>query len=267
MAKMDRVKVLRRGIRLAKSIERQAQNASLKKRLQLVAYGFLVRNRRSASAIEQLGARCAYEARMILRSMLEIMINYAWIRLRNKHSSSTRFLSYQPLELLKVHRSMQSAMSPAEYKAAHRNLVNQRRQVRHLFRFRDKNGKLRWARSWAQVSSIAARLDEVQASENPAGPDPFLYAMYAWFSSTVHGGPNAMKEIFTLRNGKLVPRKQPENVPGGHYVGAAAALAFTLEAAAEDLQLSRNFRGEAERYTQLVKSLRKPKKSASEIAA
>jgi hypothetical protein len=161
-----------------------------------VAYGFLIRNRRVAEAIERLGETSAYEGRMLLRTMIEIMFNQAWIRLRAKHSRALRFAAFQPLELLRVQTSLHATLAPAEYQATKRNLERQRRDVRHLFRFRASNGMMRWAKSWASVSTVEARIQEVRAAEAPGNPDPFMYAMYSWISSAVHGGPHSVNEMF-----------------------------------------------------------------------
>src|SRR2546422_4891915 len=90
--------LLRRAIRLAKRIETEGRPTDFRRRIRLVTYGFLIRNRRIAAAIERLGTDCAYESRMLLRPMVETLINHAWIRLRDTHSRATRFVAYQQLE-------------------------------------------------------------------------------------------------------------------------------------------------------------------------
>ena len=254
---MGPLRVLRSGIRLARRVEALASASMIRTPLRFLAYGFLVRNRRLAVAIERLGTASAYEGRMLLRSMLEIMINHAWIRLRQKHSRSLRFVAYQPLELLRVHASMQASMSPADYERARRNLERQRRAVRHLFRLRDRNGKMQWARSWAAVSSVEGRIQEVKSSETPGQPDPFLYAMYSWISSAVHGGPNSLlKEVFDRRAGVLVAKRQPERDPSAQFAAAAAILSYTINAAAEDLRIKKIIGSDAAKYTVAVQKLR-----------
>jgi hypothetical protein len=254
--------VLRRGILLAKRVEKTGRPTNFKKRVRLVTYGFVLRNRRLASAIERLGTASAYEGRMLLRPMIETLINHAWIKLRWTHSRSTRFVAYQPLELLRVQRSLQTTTSPTEYKATKRQLTRKRAAVRHLFQFKDKNGKLQWARDWAPLS-VEARLHEVQRAQNPDdSPDLFLYALYSWFSSGVHGGPNSINEILTRVNGQIFPAKQPERDPKSHMVGAAAVLAHTLREAAEDLDLSDALQADIKNYSAAVRKLRKPKKSS-----
>lgn len=256
-SKREILAVLRHGIRLARLMERFATRTDLRKPIRKVACGFLVRNRRLAVAVERLGEGCAYEGRMLLRTMLEIVINYAWIRLRRKHSRAVRFLSYRPLELLKVHAQMRATFSQAEFEQMQRKLESQRRRVRHLFRLRDKQGKMQWASSWAKVSSVEARYREVRSVETPGQPDPFLYGLYAWISSAVHGGPNSLNEVVAKRRGSSVAARQPERNPAAQFTGAAAALAYTVEAAVEDLGLKRLLASQVEAYSNAVKALKR----------
>ena len=120
--------------------------------------------------------------------------------------------------------------------------------LRDHFRISNKEGKLKWARSWASAPSVEARLHEVQAAQNPSGPDSFLYALYSWFSSAVHGGPNSLSDML-----------KKANDPTDHFAAAAAVLAFTLGAAVEDLELSQNLGAQIERYSEAVMMLKKPK--------
>lgn len=254
------VGVLRLGINLARRVEKAAAQARVRKPIEVVACGFLIRNRRLAVAVERLGKGCAYEGRMLLRSMLEIMMNYAWIRLRQRHSRALRFIAYQPLELLRVHAGMRHTLSQTEFERTRRNLERQRRQVRHLFRFRDGTGKMRWAHSWAKVSSVEARFTEVKSAETRGQPDPFLYGLYAWISSAVHGGPNSLREVIARRGDSLVATRQPERSPSAQFVSAAAVLAYTIEAAVEDLGMKRVLGPEVASYASAVQSLRRRKK-------
>lgn len=255
--RLEILAVLRHGIRLARRMERAAARTDLRKPIRKVACGFLVRNRRLAVAVERLGEGCAYEGRMLLRSMLEIMINYAWIRLRRKHSRAVRFLSYQPLELLRVHAQMRDTFSQAEFEQTQRNLESQRRRVRHLFRFRDRRGRMQWARSWAEVSSVEARLREVRSVETPDQFDPFLYGLYAWISSAVHGGPNSLNEVLAKKRNSSVATRQPERNPTAQFKGAAIALAYTVEAAVEDLDLKQLLGSQVEEYSRAVQLLKR----------
>lgn len=260
--RVEPLAVLRYGIRLARRVERAAAQKDLRKPIRIVSCGFLVRNRRLAVAIERLDKRCAYEGRMLLRSMVEIVINYAWIRLRQEHSRATRFLGYQPLELLRVLPGMRNIFNQEEFKQTKRNLELQRGRVRHFFRFRDKKGKMQWARSWAKVSSVEARLREVKSAETPGQPDPFLYGLYAWISSAVHGGPNSLQEVLRKKGSSLVAKGQPESNPTAQFSGAAAALAYTIEAAVEDLGLNRLMASQVNNYSRTVQGLRGRKKKS-----
>lgn len=258
-----RVSLLRRGIRLAERVELQAQGDNLKKPIQRVSFGFVILNRRLAVAITQLGINCAYEERILLRSMIEIMINYAWIRHRKRHSRATRFLAYLPLELLQINKWTRTAMSLSDYKTKNKSLMRQRAQVRHLFRRRSKKGKLFWAKHWATTPTVLERLYEIQDTNKSNEADPFLYAIYSWFCSPVHGGPVSMHEIFDPRSEKLMPAKQPEEKPTDHFLGGAVVLAFTLGAAVEDLELSRSVKDEMERYSAAVFNRRKLRERAA----
>jgi hypothetical protein len=158
--------------------------------------------------------------------------------------------------MMRIHANMVTAMTPDKYEQFRRALEARRRRVRHLFRFRDPNGKMQWAKSWAKVSSVEARLREVKSSERPGQPDPFLYALYSWISSAVHGGPNSLKEVLIKRGTSFVAARQPEQDPKAQFVAGAAVLAWTLEAAIEDLQLGTVFGGEVNHYSATVQSLR-----------
>jgi hypothetical protein len=258
IVRLTRQSTLRRGIRLARKAERLAAGKRTDRASKLVAYGFLIRNRRIAEAIERLGNDSAYEGRMLLRTSMEIMFNHAWIRLRSKHSRATRFLAFQPLELLRVHASLAATLPPAEFAATKRLLEKQRRQVRHLFRFRDSHGDMRWAKSWASVSSLEARMTAVRAAESPGDPDAFMYGIYSWISSGVHGGPNSIKEMFGFDSGRLKVCRQPEKDPTAQLVGATISLAHTLSCAVEDLNLKKQLGREVRKYVVAVKTLGKP---------
>jgi hypothetical protein len=86
------VQLLRRSIRLARRLERIASSLADSKPLTLVGYGFLVRSRRLARAIEAIPPECAYETLILLRTMLEIYFDHRWIRLKRKHARAIRFL-------------------------------------------------------------------------------------------------------------------------------------------------------------------------------
>lgn len=232
--------LLRTAIRVALVLEEAGSAKALRKPLQVAGYGFLVRNRRLAQAIARAGKQSAYESRVLLRSMLEIQINYAWIRLRNTHSRALRFHNYWSLERLRLLEKTRTIFLADDYAQRRRALIADRKKVRHLFRFRDKTGKMQWAQSWASVSSVESRLSEVLKKEKPnKALDPFMYGMYVSFSSATHGSPNSLVEVLDVIQGRLVPKKQPERRPALHYTGALILLAWTIEAFARDARLRR----------------------------
>jgi len=254
----DLVLVLRRGVKLARKVESAANTTSPQTAICVVAYGLLVRNRRLASAINRLGKCSAYEGRILVRSMVEIMINYAWIRHRKKHSRAVRFLRYEPLERLRIHRNMSTAMPPAKYMASKSCLEAERRKVRHLFRFRDRNGHMHWAKDWAIVNSVEARLGEIISNDKPAAlkADLWLYSLYSLLSSAVHGGPISVQEVLAKRQDILVAARRPEPRPQTHLTGAAAVLAWTMQAAAEDLRINPSLRREVADFWADVQGLK-----------
>lgn len=159
------VQLLRRSIRLARRLERIASGLATSKHLTLAGYGLLIRSRRLARAIEAIPPDCAYEALILLRTMLEIFFDYRWIRIKHKHSRAVRFLRYQPIDKLKSFEKLPSAFTPDQRRSIRIRLKAERSKARHLFRFRDKNNKLRWAASWAHpVSSVALRMNELRSS-------------------------------------------------------------------------------------------------------
>ncbi len=188
--------------------------------------------------------------------MLEIQINYAWIRLRQSHSRALRFHQYSSLDRLRLLEKAGTIFRPADYAERRKALIAERRKVRHLFRFRDKNGKMQWAQSWASVSSVEARLIEVQKKEKPtAKPDPFMYGMYISFSSATHGGPNSLVEVLDVVGGRLVPKPQPELKPSAHYIGTFILLVWAIEAFAKDSRLRRSCRNEINSVSRPFKAM------------
>lgn len=198
-----------------------------------------MRNRRLAAAISRLGQPWAYESAILLRTMLEIKINYSWIRLRNSHSRARRFCRFWPLERLRLLEKAASIFRADDYDDRKRMLEQRRRKVRRLFRLRDGTGKMRWARSWAQVESVEARLAEVQKQQNPTGPDLFQYALYVALSSVVHGGPSSLEQVLSVHHRRLGPTRQPESDPQRHVVGALLLLMWTIETFATDAKARR----------------------------
>lgn len=122
----DPEKLLKRTIRLARKLEKLGSQPSSKKLVTTVGYGFLVRARRLAMALETIPAQCAYEALILVRTMLEIFYDYSWIRLRRKHYRSVRFIRYQPIDMLKTLDVMPTAFSPAKLPKIRRRLIAER---------------------------------------------------------------------------------------------------------------------------------------------
>ena len=253
--------LLKQAIEAARKLELAASQKHLPKRLQVAGLGFLVRNRRIARAIERLGRESSYESRILLRVMLEIKINYAWIRLRNTHSRALRFHQFWSIERLKLLENTATIFKPPDYSERKRLLQIERAKVRNLFRFRDSSGKMQWAKSWASVSSVEARLVEVQKKEKPNdAPDPFLYGMYVSFSSATHGSPNSLNEVLTIDGAHVKASLQPESRPDNHRMGAFILLAWTIEAFAEDAKLRRRCRADLKKVRAAIKELKRRSK-------
>ena len=98
--------------------------------------------------------------------------------------------------------------------------------MRHLFRNRIKQGKnkgkLKWDGNWASGASLESRLKEVLKSET-GKYDSFLYGLYRWLSSTVHGGPTSLNDVLEPDK-PLRAKQQPESNPTSHLVGAFVVL-------------------------------------------
>ena len=249
--------LLKQAVKTARKLEHAASQKPLRKPLQVAGFGFLVRHRQIAVAIQRLGRESAYETRVLLRTMLEIQINYAWIRLRNTHSRAVRFYQFWPIERLRLLEKTATIFRPEDYDQRKRALQAERNKVRHLFRFRDTKGKMQWAKSWAIVGSVEARLTEVQKKERPGtAPDPFLYGMYISFSSATHGSPNSLAEVLTVVEGRAMASPQPELRPNANKMGAFILLAWSIEAFAEDARLRRQCHADIRKVSTAVQELK-----------
>jgi hypothetical protein len=223
---------LRQSISLAEMLESRVSHSAHKKKITFVGFGFLVRNRRLAQAILQLGSQHAYEARMLLRSMLEIRINYSWICIRDRECRANRFIKYQPLEQLKILKELSDFYDPREYQQKLKNFKNKCAKVRHLFRHRNNKNKLKWDRSWASSVSLESRLRDVYRSKT-GKYDMFLYSLYRWTSSAIHGSIHSFSEILELSR-PLQAKSQPESNPVAQIVGAFSILISTIRSLAMD---------------------------------
>lgn len=245
---------LNRAIRLAKECESTVLAVHQEKPQGTVAYGTLVFNRRLAEAVRQLRGDSDYEARIPLRCMLEIFYNYAWIRLRQSERRANRYLKFHCIERLKMMDDMSPEMKSQEYRAKYRALVNERSRYRHLFRFRDKKGKLRWATGWA-TKSLEARMMEVIAARTKVGEplDRYMYSIYRWTSSSAHGGPSAMNEILRMTPAGLRPVEGMRGLlrDSSMTVGFSL-LTATLELAHLDLRFAPSHEQRIMRLVQIV---------------
>jgi hypothetical protein len=247
---------LKAELRFSLHLERLADSIDVDTPLKLIAIGFLIRNRRLAEAILRLGTNHAYEGRMLLRTMVEIMINHSWIRLKWTKSRALRYVAYQPLELLRVSHHGKDLVSTAEILTIQRNLERERAKVRHLFQFKDKKGKLRWARSWATVESLDGRLSEVLAYRRKRKPYLFLYALYAWTSSSIHCGPGSLNEVLDWHGTRISAKNHPEGNLHAQFAGAAGLLHYSIHAAIDDLGLKEHVSDELTNLDRAMKRLR-----------
>lgn len=191
-------RVLRSSNELARRIERSAVVRDSRKPERAVLYLSLVRIRRCGELIYALRPEHATEARVLLRSMLELWASVQWILLRKSHQRASRFLKYEPVAWVRHLELVPAHLRPQNYAGMVRGAKRARRRVRHLFLQREAKGRLRWAKSWTK-QSVEARLREVTSAQRAAGPGRRstagdVYFHYAWFSDTVHGGIFALRE-------------------------------------------------------------------------
>jgi hypothetical protein len=211
--------------------------------LPIVAFGTLIRNRRLASAVCTLGPDHAYEARILVRSILELLINYEWMRLRNSHSRASRFLRYQALDRVKLLEGLPPGIRPPNYDDICRTWRRKMTARRHLFRITTKDGKRVWTKSWATAASFEARLTEVtRAKAKQAGNPPYdLYVYYRWFSGTVHGNADSIQVCLEPHNGRVREKAEPDPKPFAPLTAACGALNFTTGNVVVDLDLPESF--------------------------
>ncbi len=251
---------LHRSIALSKRLEAIASSKAGQRKSIVVGFGFLVRNRRLAQAISQLNSQYSYEKRMLIRSMVEIYINYAWIRLRAPEFRANRYIKFAPLEILKILKDIECSdlMGQDEYRSKLKEYKNERTKVRHLFRNRIRRGKnkgkLKWDINWASGASLESRLKEVLKSET-GKYDPFLYGLYRWLSSTVHGGPASLNDVLEPDK-PLRARLQPESNPTSHLVGAFVVLLATIEALAKSSNTIKDIEPELSKLQSAINRLK-----------
>lgn len=230
---------LKHAIRVARKLERElcAKKPTNKT---FVGLGMLVRNRRIAEAILALGERHAYEGRMLLRSMIEIQINWSWIRHGRGHSRALRFMRFDPIERKQITQDIQSVLPKSRAVKSLSKLSAERSATRHLFRRRSgKSGKLIWDAHWASLPSLRDRYVALRKAEGADPSDTFIYGLYRWASSAVHGGPVSLSEVVHVPRSRPVPMRQPERNPTAQISAAASTLAAMVTQLASDARLVR----------------------------
>ena len=211
-----------------------------------VAYMTLVAQRRFGEAVAILGQGGAYEARVILRSMLEHYFNLAWILLRSPHRRANRFLKFLALERLRVLESL-SPEEQKDYRANIQRLRKRRIRYRRLFRKTDvKSGKRYWEKSWAGSMSFEARVLEVSTVETKGSfsKKPFMYTMYRWFSASTHGNVLHLHQLIRPTRYGGRPLDQPESFPWSVVAGAAVLVLGTTKQASRVLTFSNSMKEE-----------------------
>ena len=248
------VNLLRRSIRLARKLERIASVPASSTLLTMVGYGFLVRSRRLAAAIEAMPSECSYEALILVRSMFEIFFDYKWIRLTRKHSRAVRFLRYQPIDKLKALEALPTAFPPQKLQSIKRRLKTERSKTRHLFRFKDRKHVSRWASSWAHpVSTVAGRVAELRLSAPTTPEDNYWYGVYRWMSWAVHASPQSIDASVTM-NGRLKPRQALED-PSLPLILGWVLLISIIDFLASDLKLATALEPERSRLIKRLKTV------------
>jgi len=139
MAQTDARALLLEALRLAMRLEELAALRKSRRPLLIVGQTSLIRTRRLAAAIARLGEPHAYEARVLLRALLEIKINYSWIRLRKTYSRALRFVKFLPIERMKLLNRFKPELTTEQFKQMKRRWERDRSTVRHLFRVRNGN--------------------------------------------------------------------------------------------------------------------------------
>lgn len=211
----------------------------VRKPIQLIALGTAVRVRRGTAAVAVLTPTFAYEARPLLRTVFELHVNYAWMRMKRPNQRANRFLKFQPLERLRWAETLVdgSDIKNHELAPAIKAMKKRRSRLRHLFF--DKRSK-RWAKHWASVSAFEARLRQIARGVSDGGS--FLYTLYRWFSSSAHGGAQSFEDILTRIEGGIRERPQAALDSINEVEAAAVLLLATWQNVAADFKMEREFR-------------------------
>lgn len=230
---------LAQAIAAAADVERGGSAASGSSPLATVAFGHVIRSHRLGGAVAILGCAYGHEARALVRGLLESYFNYAWIRLDASGRRATRFLQFHVVEQLQALQDFPPELRGTGYEARVARLTQRRTELSGEFREVDARGKARWAKSWAAVSSVDARMAEVQAAVTGEGKpaDRFLYLLYRWFSGVVHGSPHALGELMQVAPGGWAARSASELATDRSMWGAALAVSSIARLAGNDLVL------------------------------
>lgn len=223
----------------------------------IVAYSTIVAQRRLAQAVYHLGTEGAYEARLILRAMMEHHYNLSWILLKEPHRRANRFLKFQSVEKARALEGFPREMRPPNYDALHRTALVDRARVRHLFARPNKSGGLTWDKNWARGKSFELRLREVKLAEvqTPEGPDMFMYTLYRWLSGAVHGSATHFQGLLESTKYGVRPKANPVLQPANQMMGANLLLSGTLGKASGVLGFSPGMCEQLSRISQKSRKL------------
>ena len=224
-------------VTVAREAEEHATSRHFDRPIQRVGIVTAIRLRRYGEAVQALIPGHAYEARVIVRSAMELHYNYEWMRLKPR-SRAIRFLRFYTLETLSAAEDLNSGMPGQPLADTIAELRRQRTLLRYLFRASNLKGRRMWARHWATVSSFENRLREVQADSRSMSPtDKFMYGLYRWFSSTVHGGPQSFEDVIAVDDRGLREKDSAELATDSPAVAIATLLLGTWSSVAHDCRL------------------------------
>ena len=231
VARADIEAVLRDLVEFAKHCEDEILPAHQRPAVGKVVYGVLVAQRRLATGVLALGEDGSYEARILLRSMIEHYFNVLWIRLRQPQRRANRYVKFHVIDKLKILDELPLEERDPDFFNTRRALVRRRSRYRHLFRIR-VNGRLEWARSWALspsrngMLSFEARVREIATARTLPGDaiNTFSYSLYRWFSAPAHGSAQHLTELCVRTKRGARPRPQPDTAPNSTLLGATVLL-------------------------------------------
>lgn len=252
---------LAEAISSAKLWEQLPRKNARTKPIEVIALGSAVRARRLAEAVYRLGPEYAYEAQLQMRALLEIHVNYSWIRLRRPHSRAIRFIRYVVIEKLKVAEDLARG-SPERAAALKKDIARLRKQrtrTRHLFRRRNSKG---WDKNWAGGLTLEARLQEILKVSRAAGRDvdPFLYTLYRWLSGPAHGSAQSFDDVLAVKSRKLFVKEDAELVSTEVLDGASATLISLWTMAAEDFGFERQIKHQIRaRLAEMIRAFQEQK--------